>query len=137
MTGDPLHISFEYLEVGFDFGPAFIDLNTLYRAAAQVYVKPYTLASQLGRISEERSVELLASAYAEGVIFQSSPSMSTREVKKWLIKHPEEFAIIRAHAECRRNFEEQNGESGGTGSTPSAGEHPTDGVDRDPDLGNG
>lgn len=124
MIFGPLLIKFEAHEVEFDVGPAFTDLNPLYRAAAIAYVQPYTLSSQLGRISEERSTELLAAAYAEGVIFDSRPTMTSQEIRSWLIAHPNEFTIIREYAEHRRNFEEGDGnaESPGpeTGSSDGA-----------------
>lgn len=119
MIGGPLLINFEDHGVSFDVGPAFPDLNTLYRAAAFAFVKPYTLSAQLGRISEERSTELLASAYAEGVIFDSRPAMSRSEVRDWLIAHPTEFTIIRSYAEHRPNFEETHGNAADAGPTPA------------------
>jgi len=118
----PIHMVFKDLGVSFVVGPAFSDLNTLYHAASLAFVKPYILSVQLGRLSEERSQELLASTYAEGVVFESEPPMSPTDVRAWLLAHPEEFTIIREYAEHRANFEdEENGEHQSVGEATGEG----------------
>lgn len=92
-----------------DIGPAIAELNSVFHAASMAHVQPFTFAVQAGRLSEERSLEILADAYAEGVMMGSpTPELtgfSTKQWRKWLLNNPEKFANIRSIAEVKRNFD--------------------------------
>ena len=92
-----------------DIAPAIPEWNSIYNAASMAHAKPFTFAAQAGRLSEERSVEILAHTYAEGVIVGSpTPGLdgfSPREWRAWLLSNPEKFATIRGIAEVKRNFD--------------------------------
>lgn len=98
--------------VTFEIGPAFIDLNPLFAAASETLIRPYIIAIQLERVSDEKQLDLLARAYAESVIIASKPDMSRPALYDWLMAHPDEFTAIREYAEHRPNFvdEDKDGE---------------------------
>lgn len=108
-------ILFEYRNIEIDIFPADPEINMLFRAASMAYLKPLTFASQSGRLSEERAVEALAAAYAEGVISGSpTPELTNLDTlgwRKWLLANPHEFNSLRGIAEHKDNFKEPPGES--------------------------
>jgi len=92
-----------------DICAADFDSNPLFRASSIAHIRPYAFAAQVGRLSEERSLQLLAKSYAEGVIVGSpSPGFTDFTIpqwEQWLLGNPEKFATIRAIAEVKRNFD--------------------------------
>ena len=98
--------------VTFEIGPAFVDLNPLFAAASEALIRPYVVAIQLERISEEKQLDLLARVYAESVIIESKPEMDRPALYKWLLDHQAEFEALREYAEHRPNFvdEDEDGE---------------------------
>ena len=98
--------------VTFELGPAFIDLNPLFAAASEALLRPYVVAIQLERVSDEKQLDLLARVYAESVIIASKPDMERPALYDWLLAHPAEFNALREYAEHRPNFidEDEDGE---------------------------
>ncbi len=90
--------------------PAVPELNPLFRASAMAWVRPLSLASQLGRVSEGVALRALARAYAEGVIAGSpTPEASgwgPGEWVAWLLAHPGEFDALRAIVGRRKTWED-------------------------------
>lgn len=103
-------ITFEEDGYSIDCWPAIAEINPLYSAAAQAFLRPHALGAQMGRLSEGRSEELLSQVYAEGVIAGSpSPRFDSyypRDWRKWLLENREQFRILRSICEVRRNFED-------------------------------
>lgn len=93
-----------------DCWPPFPDLNMLFAAAAKAFVDPYTLAAQMGKISEESAIMVQAQAYAEGVVANSqTEGYEAYGVREWLaffLEHPDHFDELRRHLEVRRNWDD-------------------------------
>lgn len=104
MKLDSFVMDFQDHGLRFEVGPAFVDLNPLFRAASEALLKPYALAAQLGRLDEKHALQLLARAYSESVIISADPEMSRDEVFSWLLSHEEDFNVLRSYAEHRDNF---------------------------------
>lgn len=120
------------VELALHIGPAVVGMNALFDAACMAFVKPYSLAQQAGRLTEEEALVPLAKAYAEAVIVRSeSPEhegFRPADWEKWLLANPEKFAIIRSIAEVKRNFDpdaEVNHAQQPAGPTTTGGGHPT------------
>jgi len=114
-------VVFEYLDgLAIDIMPADIDLNPVYQAAVLTHLRPYTLAASLGRLSEERSEQLLARVYADGIIVGSPTDGHDKwrqaDWEKWLLEHKEEFATLRSVAETPEAFKEGYGSGKSTES---------------------
>lgn len=118
---------FTFKDEGFsiDCWPPFPDLNCLYAAAAIAFLRPHKLAIDMGRMPEERNVELLASTYAEGVI-AGSPStkdgmnkFDPAQWRQWLLANRETFRILRSYCDVRRTFDPVGGEDGQEGLRPA------------------
>lgn len=102
-------LRFDYIPVAIDILPADPKVNRIYAAAAMAHVQHLTLASQVGRLSEEVATRALAKAYAEGVIV-GSPTPGYEEFdrtdwERWLNENPDEFSQLRSIAEVSENFE--------------------------------
>lgn len=125
----PLVIEFEQHGIRFRVGPAFVDLNPVFRAASEALLRPYRLALQMGRVNDEQSLHLLARAYSESVIIEADPEMGREAVYRWLVDHPADFDVIRSFAEHRPNFEEvtDGGAGDGAGGFADSSGGPADG----------
>lgn len=88
-----------------EFGAGHPDLNVCYDAAVKVYVQPYALALEAGRLSEEKQLEIQMRAYACGVVMRTEPPMTEEQVFEWFQGHPGEFATLFSFADHRENFE--------------------------------
>ena len=101
-----------------------VDLNEFFRAASMTYVQPHALAMELGRLTEAREREIMMQAYACGVVLDTEPRMTEREIFQWFTHHPGEFDILFEIADHRENFEDDANpnQHGKTGSAPVEGD---------------
>lgn len=123
-----LTIRFDEHDVEFDVGPAFVDLNVYYRAAAMAFVQPHSLAATLNRVPEEKARSLMAHTIVEGCIFDSRPEMTSDQRYDWLIAHPFEADQLRSLVEHRANF--VGGEQNGDAEAAPKTDEPAGGSDR-------
>lgn len=122
-----LSIVFADHGVTFECLPAVMDLNPIYRAAVEGILRPQIFRSFVGAIGEQKSLELMARVYVEGVIIESEPEMSDAERYDWIIAHPFEFEEMRSYAEHRPNF---TGEINGVDPFILSTDEPPSGEDR-------
>jgi hypothetical protein len=117
-----------------DVMPAIPEVNPLFRAASIAFVRPLSLASALGRVSEHVGRRALVRAYAEGVIC-GSPSPEAdgwgrKEWIAWLEAHPDEFDWIRNLASRAKVWEQLlPGSTVDAGLAPEEPEGATGGAD--------
>lgn len=101
---DLKQLEFVYLDgLQIQFWPACPKENDAFRAVSLIHLKPLSLASMLGQLSEEKAVDALMRCYAQAVIHQS-PTPGYGDYKpddwyRWLREHPDEFETLRSYAE--------------------------------------
>ena len=116
-----IRFQFDDGDVVIDFMLADLATNCIFRASYMAHIQPYEWATRLGRVSDQRNLELLAKVYAEGVITGSPEGeyqdYTVADWEKWLLEHPNQLMTLYEKAQPNAVAAAgQQAESGG--STP-------------------